>query len=90
LEVRGNSNDPALIGTTCNEALFNMRSSKEKMSQLSLMVMRSSFTSAVVKTQGLSGKTVPYALAITLEVDPVIGEIYSEVSNRIQIRERVA
>ena len=35
-------------------------------------------------------KTVPYALAITLEVDPVIGEIYPEVSDRIQIGERVA
>jgi hypothetical protein len=90
LEVRRNSNDPALIGKPCNEVLFSMRSSKEKMSQLSLMVMRSSFTSALVKTQGFSGKTVPYALAITLEVDPVIGEIYPEVSDRIQIGERVA
>jgi hypothetical protein len=35
-------------------------------------------------------ETVPYALAITLEVDPVIGEIYTEVRDRIQIRERVA
>jgi hypothetical protein len=34
-------------------------------------------------------KTVPYALAITLEVDPVIGEICIEVRDRIQIRERV-
>jgi hypothetical protein len=54
------------------------------------MVMRSSFRSAVVKTQGLSGKTVPYALAISLEVDPVIGEIYTVVRDRIQIRKRVA
>ena len=35
-------------------------------------------------------ETVPYALATTLEVDPVIGEIYPEVSDRIQIGERVA
>ncbi|MEB3324949.1 MAG: S8 family serine peptidase, partial [Cyanobacteriota bacterium] len=37
----------------------------------------------------LSG-SIPYALAITLEVDPSIGEIYAEVRDRIQIRERVA
>jgi hypothetical protein len=79
-----------LIGKPCNEVHFSTRSSKEKLSQLSLMVMQSSFTSAVVKTQGLPGKTIPYALAISLEVDPVIGEIYSEVSDRIQIRKRVA
>jgi hypothetical protein len=35
-------------------------------------------------------ENVPYALAITLEVDPVIGEIYTEARDRIQIRERVA
>jgi hypothetical protein len=29
-------------------------------------------------------------LAITLEADPVIGEIYTEARDRIQIRERVA
>ena len=34
--------------------------------------------------------SIPYALAITLEVDPSIGEIYAEISDRIQIRERVA
>ena len=35
-------------------------------------------------------ETIPYALAITLEVDPVIGEIYTEVRDRIQVRERLA
>jgi len=35
-------------------------------------------------------ETVLYALAITLEADPVIGEIYTEARDRIQIRERVA
>ena len=34
--------------------------------------------------------SIPYALAITLEVDPSIGEIYAEIRDRIQIRERVA
>jgi hypothetical protein len=34
-------------------------------------------------------ESIPYALAITLEVDPAIGEIYAEVRDRIQIRERV-
>ena len=34
-------------------------------------------------------ESVPYALAVTLEVDPSIGEIYSEIRDRIEIRERV-
>ena len=34
--------------------------------------------------------SISYALAITREVDPSIGEIYAEISDRIQIRERVA
>ncbi|MEB3301371.1 MAG: S8 family peptidase [Cyanobacteriota bacterium] len=34
-------------------------------------------------------ESVPYALAITLEVDPKLGEIYAEVKDRIQIKEKV-
>jgi hypothetical protein len=34
-------------------------------------------------------ESIPYALAVTLEVDPSIGEIYSEIRDRIEIRERV-
>jgi hypothetical protein len=35
-------------------------------------------------------ESIPYALTITLEVDPAIGDIYAEIRDRIQIRERVA
>lgn len=38
---------------------------------------------------GPLAESVPYALAITLEVDPGIGEIYTEVRDRIFIRERI-
>jgi hypothetical protein len=42
------------------------------------------------KDAGPLTESIPYALAITLEVDPSIGEIYDEIRDRIQIRERVA
>ncbi|MFM9087724.1 MAG: hypothetical protein ACKOPT_06240 [Cyanobium sp.] len=38
---------------------------------------------------GPLSETIPYALAITLEVDPAIGEIYSEVRARIRLRELI-